>query len=225
LRDAYVTPVYHEQTLGSCTIHAVAFAFAFAYQFSKQRQVTQDGFMPSRLFVYYNERFMQGTTNQDTGSTIRDSIKSINYQGVCCESLWPYDISQFAAKPTDQCYGDALNHPSLRYHRVKGNSHQLCAALNAGYPVILGISVYESFESDPVKQTGVIPMPKLEEKALGGHAIVLVGYDNQVKHWIFRNSWGIEWGDRGHGYLPFKYLGTKSNLASDFWVVEIIDRE
>jgi len=86
------------------------------------------------------------------------------------------------------------------------------------FPVVFGISVYESFESEKVAKTGIVPLPENTERMLGGHAIVLVGYDNEKKLFIFRNSWGEQWGDKGYGYLPFEYV-CDANLASDFWVV------
>lgn len=214
-------PIYNQSALGSCTSQAIG----AAYQFDELKQGNMDEFMPSRLFIYYNERDMEGTVNLDSGAAIRDGMKSINRQGVCHESMWPYVIDQFTVKPTSECYTDGLHHKSLRYHRVKQHSQQLKAALNQGYPIIFGVSVYESFESEEAKETGKVPIPKEDEKLLGGHAILLVGYDNTERQWIFRNSWGTEWGDKGYGYLPFKYLALKSNLASDFWVVETVDRE
>jgi C1A family cysteine protease len=213
--------IYNQDDLGSCTSQAIA----AAYQFDELKQGNLETFMPSRLFIYYNEREMEGTVNLDNGANIRDGIKSINSQGICHESMWPYTISQFNVKPNPECYQDGLLHKSIRYHKVRQHSQQIRAALNQGYPIIFGISIYESFESETVTETGHITMPKEDEKLLGGHAILLVGYDDTSKYWIFRNSWGNQWGDEGYGYLPFKYLAPKSNLASDFWIIETINRE
>ena len=87
-----------------------------------------------------------------------------------------------------------------------------------GFPIVFGISVYESFESEEVAKTGIVQLPEKTEKMLGGHAIVIVGYDQEKHLFIFRNSWGEDWGDKGYGYLPFEYVCDK-DLASDFWVV------
>ncbi len=220
LRDR-CPPVYNQQSLGSCTGNAIA----AAYQFDELKQNNADGFMPSRLFIYYNERKAEGTIGSDHGASIRDGIKCINKTGVCHEDLWPYDITKFAVEPTANCYDDAKLHKSLKYHRIRQSSLHLKAALNAGYPIVFGISVYESMESPEVAKTGVIPMPTENDKLLGGHCILLVGYDNIKKQWIFRNSWGEEWGDKGYGYLPYKYIAPKSKLSSDFWVVETVSNE
>ena len=139
-------PIYDQGNLGSCTANAIA----AAYQFDEMRQENSDSFMPSRLFIYYNERKMEGSTDTDSGANIRDGIKSINRQGVCHESIWPYDISKFAVEPDQVCYSDAKYHKSLIYHRVKHNCKQIRAALHNGYPVVFGISVYQSFENEEV---------------------------------------------------------------------------
>ena len=92
-------PVYDQGQLGSCTGNAIAGAI----HFDRLKQNIQPDFIPSRLFIYYNERDMEGTVGTDSGGQIRDGIKSVAAQGVCPEDPpppdWSYDISQFAAKP------------------------------------------------------------------------------------------------------------------------------
>lgn len=206
---------------GNCTGNAIA----AAYQFDEMKQANSDNFVPSRLFIYYNERKMEGTTGSDSGAAIRDGIKTINTSGVCHETLWPYDITKFSIEPTQPCYLDAKTHKSLKYSRLKASRSQLKAALASGYPVVFGIVVYESMESPEVAKSGMVPMPSTGERPLGGHCILLVGYDDERQLWIFRNSWGESWGDKGYGYLPYKYLNSKLKLASDFWVVETVAKD
>ena len=66
-----------------------------------------------------------------------------------------------------------------------------------------------------------MPMPKENEKVLGGHAVAVVGYCDKQKHFIIRNSWGEEWGDKGYFYMPYKFI-TNPQYANDFWTVERI---
>jgi C1A family cysteine protease len=96
----------------------------------------------------------------------------------------------------------------------------LKSVLAQGFPIVCGISVYESFESAYVAQTGIVPMPGPNENLLGGHCVDIVGYSDNSKTFIMRNSWGLGWGLNGSGYftIPYAYL-TNINLASDFWVV------
>lgn len=214
-------PIYDQGHLGSCTANGVA----FVYQYSEVKQKTPTQFMPSRLFIYYNERDMEGQTGEDTGASIRDGIKSINKQGVCDETLWPYDISKFAVKPSEECYNQAKGHHSLKYQRVNNfNAKDIEVCLNKGYPVVFGFIVYSSFESESTAKTGVVVMPKEGEKEVGGHCVVIVGYDRTKQQFIVRNSWGENWGDHGYCYFPYEYI-TDTKMCSDFWIVEKISQD
>jgi C1A family cysteine protease len=153
---------------------------------------------------------------------IRDGIKSVNRQGACSETLWPYDVSQFTKKPPTICYQSALHHRALSYRRVAHtNLAQLKGCLASGYGFVFGITVYESFESDQVASTGVVPMPAHREQVLGGHALFACGYDDEHQWFIVQNSWSTSFGDKGFIYIPYAYL-TSSSLASDFWVIRTV---
>jgi C1A family cysteine protease len=207
-------PVYDQEDLGSCVDNGVC----GAYHFDEMKQNNDDQFMPSRLFVYYNVR--KDTTNieEDTGSSVRAGVKSICNIGVCHEDIWPYDTDSFTDEPTEDCYEDAKNHMGLEYKRVKRSEKDLKQCLSDGFPVIFGFTVYSSFESPEVAETGIVPMPGPKEQVLGGHCVVLVGYSDDTKQWIVRNSWGTEWGDEGYCYFPYEYL-TDSGLSSDYWMI------
>lgn len=207
-------PTYDQGQLGSCTSHAVAAALQFDEM--KQKEVTP--FEPSRLFIYYNERVIEDTVSSDSGASLRDGIKSVASTGYCPETEWPYDITKFADKPPTACYQDAKKYKAISYQRVLQNLEQMKGCLAAGTPFVAGISVYESFEQ---AEDGNIPMPDMDESLLGGHAILIVGYDDDWGTFQFRNSWGSNWGLNGYGTLPYAYL-TSSDLASDFWVVETV---
>jgi C1A family cysteine protease len=211
-------PIYDQKALGSCTGNAVGGVF----HFDELKQGLKDAFMPSRLFIYYNERVLDGTpVDEDAGSEIRTGIKTIAKQGVCSEALWPYIIKKFSVKPTDKCYSEALKHRAIKYMRVEQKLESLKACLAEGYPVVFGFNVFESFESDAVAKTGIVPMPAADEKNIGGHAVVLVGYDDEKKWFIVRNSWGVAWGDKGYFYMPYDYV-TDNKLCDDFWTVRLV---
>ena len=214
LRDGF-PKIYNQGELGSCTANALASVIQFD-EF-KQNLMNKNE-VPSRLFIYYNERDMENNVNNDSGASLRDGVKCINNIGYCNESLWPYNIEKFNEKPTQDCYDYARKHKTLSYKKVQQDETHIKSVLNMGFPIVFGISVYESFESEEVAKTGIIPLPEKNERMLGGHAIVLVGYDEEKHLFTFRNSWGEEWGDKGYGYLPFEYVCDK-DLASDFWVV------
>ena len=210
-------PVYDQGQLGSCTANAIGGAF----EFELMKQKAPD-FIPSRLFIYYNERVIENTVNSDSGAQIRDGVKSVNKKGVCPEDMWPYNISEFTQKPHSVCYTDALKHQVLSYQRVVTDANHMKGCLAEGYPFIFGFTVYESFESSQVAQTGVVNMPHKKEKVLGGHAVLAVGYDDISKRFIVHNSWGVNWGQSGYFTIPYDYL-TNPNLADDFWTIRVVE--
>lgn len=206
-------PVYDQGELGSCTANAIGAAFEY-----NQVRGGKADFMPSRLFIYYNERKMEGTIKSDSGAMIRDGIKSVNKIGVVSEIEWPYVISRFAVTPPAKVYNDARFHRSVQYQRVPQNTHAMKQCLAQGNPIVFGFTVYESFESDQVASTGEVPMPGLSESVLGGHAVLAVGYDDSVKRFKVRNSWGPGWADSGNFTMPYDYL-TNPSLSDDFWTI------
>ena len=205
------TAVDDQGPLGSCTGNAIAGSIAF-----ENKQAGKAPFKPSRLFIYYNERRMEGTIKQDAGAMIRDGIKSVASEGVCSETLWPYDISKFTKRPLSKCYTEARKHKVAQYARVPQTEAALKSIISQGNTIVFGFSVYESFESQEVASSGVMPMPAKSEKLLGGHAVLMVGYTKD--HYIVRNSWGTAWGDHGYFYMPKDYP-INSDLADDFWVI------
>lgn len=209
--------VYDQGELGSCTANAIGGAF----EFELIRQQLPD-VAPSRLFIYYNERVIEGDVSQDNGAQIRDGMSSIAKLGVCSEKEWPYDISAFATKPIAECYEDAMNNKAIQYLSLQQDLNHLKACLADGFPFVLGISVYESFESAEVAQTGIVPMPDPSEQCIGGHAVMAVGYDDSKSAFLIRNSWGSGWGLEGYFYLPYLYVAN-SGLSSDFWTIRSVN--
>lgn len=210
--------VLDQGKLGSCTANAIANAFLF----EKMKQKDIALFLPSRLFIYYNERALEGTLKSDSGAEIRDGIKTLIKQGVCPEPEWPYKICKFKSKPSKKCYSNALKNQLEKYLSIPQTIFDLKNCLADGYPFIFGFTVYESFESDQVAKTGLMPMPSKNESILGGHAVWAVGYDDIKRVFIIMNSWGAEWGDKGYFYMPYEFI-TNTNLASDFWSLRLIE--
>ena len=215
--------------LGSCTAHGTLMGGVYL----RKRQGASDAdVMPARLFEYYNTRALDGHEAQDAGGSIRNAIKAYATNGVPPEMLWPYDPAKFADKPTPDCYTVAMKDQLLTYKRIQdGDLYALKSALAAGLPVDFGFSVYKEMESPACAKgpdAGMVPMPWLIERPLGGHCVLAIGYDADM-HWgdctgfvRCRNSWGADWGQAGDFWLPFDYIGDP-RLASDLWVMQSVE--
>lgn len=201
------SPIENQGQLGSCTGHGIAGIMEQLENKTNQGESTEGNkfFRVSRLFIYYNERQMEGTIRSDAGALITDGIKTGKMIGYCNEALQPYIESKFAVAPPAACYMDAKNHRITSAKKIL-DINGMINCITSGYPFTGGIQVYESFESDSVAQTGIIPMPKKTEQCLGGHCIGFFGFNKNKNMFICRNSQGAEQGDGGYFYLPFEYV-------------------
>jgi len=212
----HMPPVYDQGQLGSCTGNAIA----AAVQYERMRQGIVDAVKPSRLFIYYNERVIEHTVGFDAGAQIRDGIKSVAKLGVCPETLWPYKIAKFATKPPASAYKAALAERAVTYARVMQSAAAMTSCLAKGFPFVIGFTVYDSFESSAVAKSGVVNLPGPQESVIGGHAVLVVGYDRPNQRFIVRNSWGTSWGQKGYFTVPFAYFAN-NDLADDLWNITL----
>ena len=209
--------IYDQGDTSSCTSQAIAAVCCFDLKIQNQPV-----FNPSRLFIYWNERNIEGDTNHDDGAVVRDGIKAVATYGFAPETDWPFDVKKLLVKPDDKVFADATKFKAINYYRLDGtNLRQLKSALCNGHPFVTGITVYPSFE-DNDGGSGLVPMPQDGEKPEGGHCVAIVGYDDGKQCFLLRNSWGVNCGDgTGHYWLPYDYL-TNEQLADDFWVIKTV---
>jgi C1A family cysteine protease len=213
-------PIYTQGKLNSCSANAIAALLEI-----ERIKIGLPDFLPSRLFVYYNERSIEGSPGLDNGARIRDGIKSIAAQGVCHEEDWPYDLSRFDEQPPHFCYDEAITYRVFQYYRLDNDPNQLKHCLATEHPFVFGFQVYKTwdwFESSD----GMVPTPTGRETTkdcLGGHAVCAVGYDDARRLFIIRNSWGPQYGDQGYYYMSYDYVC--GSQAKDFWTIRVAHDE
>ena len=220
-------PIENQGELGSCTANA---GVGIVEYFEKR--VFGKYIDASRLFLYKATRNMLHWTG-DTGAFLRTTMGALVLFGVPPEEYWPYVIADFDKEPPAFCYAFAQNYQAISYYRLDppGISKDILLSriktyLAAGLPSMFGFTVYTSISQ--AATTGKMPYPTPGEKIVGGHAIVAVGYDDKMKikntnpqtvettgALLIRNSWGTEWGNKGYGWLPYRYV--LEELAIDWW--------
>ena len=205
-------PVFNQGDLSDCCENA--WAAVLAYVESKETG-GKPGIPLSRLFMYYNARSGKPS---DTGSSVRAAVKAVSAVGVCDESLWPYVETTWAERPSDQAFTEAVLRKTVSYARLTTLDDML-HCLATGYPFIFGASIYGEFQS--VSGAGVVPMPTSKSNFDGGHCLTAVGYDLAKNAFLVRNSWGVEWGNQGHAWMPFDYV-LSPLLCDDFWTARSI---
>jgi len=219
----FLPTVKDQGSLSSCTAHAAACMMG---TFVKMANL--NGYRDlSRLFIYKNSRRFSGLTG-DSGSWLRDTMKSLAIFGSLPEEEMPYEADKFDNEPAAWQYQMASNFQALTYYRLDPVGKSKADILNsiklniaANRACMFGFTVYDNIEES--NRTGLIPYPRNSSRVTGGHAVTCIGYDDKLKigdfvgSFIIRNSWGKSWGDEGDGYLPYAYL--LNGLAIDWWTV------
>lgn len=205
--------IHEQSSLGSCAAQAVVSAYELLMKKENPKQ-----YVPlSELFAYFNARLIEGDVSEDSGAYIRDVIKGIAQFGICTESAWPYNVGKFAITPSIESYNEAKSRTVKNYYRLNGLS-DILDALNADYPVTFGMHVYPQFALMEYHGETKVAMPNDNEEPLGGHAMMLVGYDLPRQLVLAQNSFGPYWGDQGRCWIPFDYI---KNETFDSWIFDI----
>lgn len=200
--------VYDQGKIGSCTANALCSIFEY----------DANGFKGSRLFLYYNERIFINETDRDEGAFIEDGISALKIYGLCNENAWAYKLENVLVKPNEEAYKNAKNNFVIEAININNNLETIKEWLNKNEPIAVGISIYSNFMSYTTSKTGIVSMPTKTDKFIGGHAVVICGYDDYKEYFILRNSWGNYWGDKGYFYLPYEYI-LDTNLCNNMWII------
>lgn len=219
----FCPPVEDQGELGSCTANAGVGMLEYF-----ERRAFGKHLDASRLFLYKVTRQLLGLAGDD-GAYLRDTMKAMVLFGIPPEKYWPYDPKRFNEEPSAFCYSYAQNYQAIEYYRLDPPNTDTATVLAniktnlaANLPAMFGFSVYSSMPPSGDGK-GEIPYPSSGDSLEGGHAVLAVGYDDRKKignkkgALLIRNSWGVEWGDQGYGWLPYAYV--ENGLADDFWTM------
>jgi C1A family cysteine protease len=206
------TIVESQDSLGSCSANAIT----NAYELCVNRMYPEYFTHLSRLFIYYNTRLEHGIVEEDEGMFLRDGMKSLTRYGVCCEDLWPYDITKFNIEPSEEAYEDAKKRRILRYQKLI-STYYITEVLNNNKPVVFGMTIYDSF-MNLNERISTVSFPSRKEKSMGGHAMCMVGYDLKKRLFLAKNSFGTDWGEDGYCWIPFDYIRQE---GYDIWTFDI----
>lgn len=210
-------PVWQQGEIGSCGPNSAAADIVFS---ALRQQMLPAVSMPSRLFIYWTTRSLMNTVESDSGVDNRSLLKALVRYGWCDEELWPYQTSKFRTQPHEAAFTQAATRKIVEYQSVPQVIEQMKGCLAQGDTFIFGFTVYQSMMSAAVERSGIVPMPKLLEQPVGGHDVLIVGYDDATRRFKFRNSWGPNWGaNGGYGFLPYEYA-INPQLATDFWTIK-----
>ncbi len=211
-----MTPVENQGNLNSCTANAIAGAYEYLLKKHLSRPLDV-----SRLFIYYNARWRDGSQHEDEGSVIQYGMESLKKYGACPENVWPYRETAVLQKPPKTTYGEAARFKALDMQRVELDLDQWKKALAEGFPIVFGCALFDSFD-DCTDNGGVVPMPKPKEVKRGDHslhAMLCVGYSDVDQVFVVRNSWGSDWGVKGYCYMPYDYLMSETFNGGDCWIL------
>lgn len=207
-------PVWDQESTSACT----AFSATAAYQ-HRMKVENLPVFDASKLFLYYNERLLEGDVDKDEGATVRDSMVALQQYGNLSEDQFPFSEGNVLIKPSEADYTAAAKRKVVSFKAVDQDELSIKTAVFGHNPICFGIMVYDSFESDTVARTGMVPMPNTQfDRVLGAHAVCLVGWNDSLKSFLVRNSWGSNWGREGYFFLPYQYV-LDPKLASEFWII------
>ncbi len=202
-------PIRHQSSIGSCAAHAAMAAYEIQLMNNSPRAYIEG----SELFHYYNARVDADTFPNDTGMTLRRACTTLHKYGMAVEYSWPYDISKYNTKPNNIAYVFAKLYKVKEYYRIT-DIDALKEQLSQNYPVICGIWIYSNF----YKQTKDNYLYKPDGSIRGGHAVTVVGYDDEKKVFILRNSWGTGWGNKGYFEMSYDAF---VQYTFDWWIILI----
>lgn len=196
----------------SCVGWAVAYALKSYQERLEERYSLVDTSGRADPSHVYSPAFIYNQINNglDGGSYIIDALNLVWNQGAAPWADMPYSEADYTQRPSDTAKARAQRYRIAEWRKIDPHElPELKAQLNAGYPIIIGITVDEGFLS---AKPGFIWSADVGQK-IGAHAAVLVGYDDQRRAFKLINSFGVGWGDGGYGWVTYEHFSRVVNEA------------
>ncbi|CAF3662622.1 unnamed protein product [Rotaria sp. Silwood1] len=219
---SHMTPVEKQGDTMTCTTNALAGALEYLLKKS-----TGDNIDVSRLFIYYNARLKAKPDGKiaDSGTRIPIAIEVLKETGTCLEQIWPFDMKNLNKRPHSEAYEAAHQYKIIEALKVNIDLDDMKKCLALGYPFIFGLKTFALYQK--AKKNGMVPMPNPEDTSpewIFRHAMLAVGYNDDLKKFIVRNSWGEDWGAKGYCYIPYDYM-TDPNYCRDAYVIRHMETD
>lgn len=209
---ANCSPVEDQLTLGAC--NACAVVGALEYQMLKTGKPLVN---LSPLFVYYNGRKLAGMEKEDAGLLCHHATASIMAYGACEEKVWPYKVDKFDKAPPKDSYENARMFEATQYARL-GSSEEAKVSLSQGMPIVFGFDIPRSYYSAAATTGRMQAVGSFDREPMSGHAMLIVGYDDNDGTWLARNSWGEDFGEKGYCRIPYE-LANRYVWNDELWAI------
>jgi hypothetical protein len=189
----------------SCVAWTVAYALKSFQEFEEEKTpyLKADGTPnPDR---HFSPAFIYNQINggRDGGSLFIDALNVLSQTGAVPLSVMPYNEADFVTKPTPEQIGRAKVYRIDTWRQVNiADIKEVKAQLNANYPVVIGAMVDEGFLHQQPNQV----WNSVSGQQKGGHAMLIVGYDDSRSAFKLLNSWGTGWGSAGYGWLGYGFF-------------------
>lgn len=197
-------PAGHQQRQNSCVAWASAYAVKTYQEKQEQRyQLVKDG-QPDWQRIF-SPAFVYNQINQgrDGGSTLVEALNLLSSRGALSWSAMPYNPDDYQRLPTTSQLKSARRFRISYWRQVNvADPQELKSHLQAGFPLMVGALIDEGFYRLPKGKLWQRP----QGKALGGHALVVVGYDDHKQAFKVFNSWGSQWSDNGFGWISYRHF-------------------
>ena len=211
----YVSPVLNQGRCGSCVAFAVVGAL--------ETQMNISRLTPSSPWAYSAQHlFTCGGAKCDAGWRPGSAMSFLKTKGVPDEACFPY---MSGAKGEDMACKNSCADTDKRSLKIAdyttptwlfGSKDAIKNALQSG-PVVSSMLVYDDFffyKSGVYKHT--------TGSMAGGHAVMIVGYSDEDKAWIIRNSWGEDWGMKGFAKISWD---DTSGVGTQTWGIKVGETE